>query len=538
MKTVRGAACACALALCLWGAAAQAQDPDAARAGEAQEGAQAPVAGVVVGVQNGEVILDLGAASGLTPGARVEVLRRLEVKHPVTGAVIVDHFPIGELSLDEVGQLLSIVRGWEPLSRAPQVGDAVRLAGLAPAPPRALFPTDPGRDPAQDALEEAFVQTLGRPLTERISRWEGYLARWPQSPWSAEIGQELRWLYDEVERARRAPSAPQASAAPAGLTARVSAPARLHAGEPLEIHAAVLEAEEVSQVRLLARRRGALTFETLPMRRNGDLHWVAQLTEPAWRSPGALEFFVEAVRADGALETLRGDASAPLLILQDPSPAELVDEGDRSRAEALFEWVNFKNGEGADEYLRFETSYRYRVRGWGALSGFKVGVLIFDGEGGEVEEIARGQTRRRAVNAGFAEVELSLFEYFGVSARASAGNHHQTLDGTAAGVFGLRLQTRIGEEDGTRLDLGGALTDELGNEAWASLTLDTIDRVPLAVSVVATNLPVGGDLGVSLNLSAGWELNDHLALELRTGWNARTINHYGFTGGVGASLRW
>lgn len=532
MKRIRGAAWACALALCLWGGAAQAQVPKAARAE-----AQAPVAGVVVGVQNGEVILDLGASSGLVPGARVEILRRLEVKHPVTGAVIVDHFPIGELSLDEVGQLLSIARGWEPLSRAPQVGDAARVAGGTPAPsPRS--PSAPSRDPAQDALEEVFVQTLGKPLTERASLWELYLARWPQSPWAEGVAQELRWLQDEVDRARRATPSAQASAAPAGLTARVSAPARLHTGEPLEIHAAVLETEQVSQVRLLVRRRGALTFETLPMRRNGDLHWVAQLTEAAWRAPGELEFFVEAVRTDGALETLRGDASAPLLITQDPPPSRIVDEGGRSRAESLFEWVNFKSGEGDDEFLRFETSYRYQVKDWWPISGFRVGVSIFDGEGGSLDEIARAQTRRRAVNAGFAELELSLHDYFGVSGRVSAGNHHQTSDGTAAGVFGLRLLTRIGEEGGTRLDLGGALTGELGNEVWASLTLDTLDRVPLGVSVVATNLPVGGDLGVSLNLSAGWELNEHLALELRTGWNARTINHYGFTGGVGASLGW
>ncbi len=495
--------------------------------------------GVIVGINGQEVVMDLGMSRDVAPGARVEVFRRLEVKHPVTGKLLVDHFPIGEMPLREVGKLLSISRGWESLSRKPQVGDAVRLAAEPVSKPAPVpSPKDHlvvAADPAREALEACFQETLGRSLRERIELWEQYLATWPKTAWTEQVAEELRWLYKTSEE----PDVPVVvDEVPDDLIFRVSWPETLATDQPLEIHPAVLEQERVQSLRLLVRTKGASTYQTMAMSRNGALHWVLSLEDPALRQAGCLEFFVEAIHHDGSLESLLGTVAEPRQIVQTKPGREANSKRGLSRAQVLVEYVNFKTGDKEDSFVRFETHYRYKLRGVGSLSSFKVGVTIFDGEGGTVEEVEAGQTRKRAVNAGFAELSLAPFEYFGVSGRVSAGNHHQTENGTSEQILGLRLMARIGEEEGTRLDLGASLTEELGNEAWAVLTMDTIERFPVGVSVTATNLPVGGDLGVSLGLVTGWEVNDLLTLQLRTGWNARTINHYGFTGGLGVAMNW
>jgi len=149
-----------------------------------------------------------------------------------------------------------------------------------------------------------------------------------------------------------------------------------------------------------------------------------------------------------------------------------------------------------------------------------------------------------SVNYGYAELELGLGSLVGLSGRLTAGSFKQVrdegllADEPTANLFGFRTELRIGEEQGTHLTIGGALTEQLGNEAWTELTMSVFRRLPMSAAVVVTNLPVDEDLGVSLCYGLGWQATDWLALSLRTGWNARTINHYGFTGGFGAVLTW
>ena len=95
-------------------------------------------------------------------------------------------------------------------------------------------------------------------------------------------------------------------------------------------------------------------------------------------------------------------------------------------------------------------------------------------------------------------------------------------------------------------DTGGAIRGAvradyfwgLGSRAFTEMHIETFERVPLAAAVTVTNLPVDGDLGLQLDLRAGYRVFDWLAVNALAGWNARTINHYGFTGGGGLTLNW
>lgn len=168
-----------------------------------------------------------------------------------------------------------------------------------------------------------------------------------------------------------------------------------------------------------------------------------------------------------------------------------------------------------------------------------MGVGVFNGKGGTLEALASGQNARaREVSYGFAELELALGQYVGLSGRILLGNLGGNDQSTLGQASGFRTQLRVGEYDGTNLELGTALTDGIGNEGWITFNLDAIDRVPMEASVVVTNLPVGSQLGVSLNYGAGWAFTDWFALLGRVGWNARTINDFGPTFGLASTLTW
>lgn len=500
--------------------------------------ADSVVQGVVVKVSaDGEVIIDLGTTDGLPHDSAVQVYRRVEVVHPASGKKIVDRFSIGSLPLDDVGRLLSISNDWANLRRKPAVGDFV-VFEPAPAQPVAALepevPVTPAVDPSRAAVEAAFSQTLGRPYTERIQVWEDYLAAYPSTPYLDQVGKELTMLRAEVQRQREPTE--ERPGEPARLISRLGAPRLATTDQPMQVHVAVAEAGLTETVRVLVRRKGALNYKTVAMERVGDRAWRADVPAEL-REPGLVEYFAEIVRTNGDLEPVGpGGRTIRTLEIQAPLAVRTADTG-RSRATTRVEFVDFKAGEGRDQFVRFESDYRYRIDR-GTLDAFRVGVGIFDGVGGNVEDVEAGITRTRQVNFGFAEVSLKLHRYFGLSFLASAGNHHQTQAGTAEGVFGFGGSLRIGESDGTRLALGANFTDEIGNEAWTTFTLGAIDRVPLSAGVVVTNLPVGAELGVSLELGAGYEVTDWLALGLTTGWNARTINHNGLTAGTSAVLRW
>jgi hypothetical protein len=285
------------------------------------------------------------------------------------------------------------------------------------------------------------------------------------------------------------------------------------------------------------RRPDEAGYKERQLERSGDKNWRIRLDEKAVE-PGELHFFVEAVRQDDELELVGGSATEPLQLAVVPHPSDPARRVNRSKATGVFEYVNFNSGAGTDEYLRFESDFRYQI-GYGYLEALKVGVGIFDGAGGPVDVIeAGGEAEELTVAYGFAEMQFELNEFVGVSGRLLVGDRQSESRDGLQDTFGLRTELRIGRIEETRLELGVANTEGIGNEAWIKLAVDELDQFPMSGEVVVTNLPVGEDLGVMLNYGTGYEITDWFTLMARVGWNARTIQYQGPSVGVGSVINW
>ena len=120
------------------------------------------VEGVVVQADHAELVIDLGRDHGLPIDAELQLYRRLEVIHPVSGDVLVDRFPIGPVRLTQVGRVMSIAAPDGGLTRLPTVGDFAvyePTSGASPGP--LLGPSDGAFDDERLELEHTFQRTLG-----------------------------------------------------------------------------------------------------------------------------------------------------------------------------------------------------------------------------------------------------------------------------------------------------------------------------------------------------------------------------------------
>jgi hypothetical protein len=479
--------------------------------------------GTVVRASTTEIVVALGSGQGLRPGAIVELYRIVEVTHPQSGAVLVDRFPIGRVRL-EVGAVLSIGRDLSDLTDLPAVGDVVVAWGPR-GPVRPTTPTEP----------------TGVAVT-REPTWD-LDASPPASPSvSAETVavQPRTWTRLDADHRRAATAAePDPPRLGNGLQSWVVTPDRVPPGRPLEVWAGIVERERVEAVRLLLRRAGEATYATLPMTPDGDFNWRAGVPAALVEEPGRIEYAVEVVLDDGRVQPIEGTAAAPSEIVIQGERTDAVEQDGRSRVRAVFEYVDFSTGASVDDhFLRFESSYGYAVD-FGAISEFTVGVGIIEGSGGFVEALDAGApATRSAVNYGFAELGLAFSRAVGGRLRVLAGNISPGGDQSMSGVFGGGLGLRFGEADGTHLLLDAALTERIGNQISAEIVIAAVERVPMSGSAVVTNLPVGADYGVSLGYSIGYQVTDWLSLSARTGINARTTEHLGVTGGLGATLDW
>lgn len=495
--------------------------------------------GVIVQRDGDEVVVDLGRDDGLEDGARVAVYRRLEVVHPVTKKKIEDRFPIGSITLKEVGTALSIADNWSGLEREPQSGDYI-VFSPKPKPPPPL-PVEPEATTAP--IDRAWRETLGKSLHDRVEVWERFLRKNPETKYSAQVQAELHWLRTTIEGERRAVSGEAVLAAAVvppepRADGIVTAPHAVEVGDPIRIDVAAQHPERVDKIRVNYRRPGDPTFEVIELEPSGDYNWSAEIPVAATQDVPQLEYFAETIRRDGQTERAASETT-PIVDVREPAPDPLGPQ-NRSRATMVAEYVDFKAGAGDDEYSRFEAQYRYAVNA-SILSGFTVGVGIFRGLGATLADINAGEPSERSMlSYGFLELDLGLARYFGVNTRLLVGNNQQLgiADSVFEDAFGVRGEMRFGPQDGTQLLVGAAFTETIGSEAWVTLAIDAIERVPMSGEVIVTNLPIGGDLGVSLNYGAGYAFTDWFALMGRVGWNARTITHHGPTAGLSTVFSW
>ena len=508
------------------------------------------VEGTIIQVSQQEVIVDLGHRQGVPKGATLKVFRRLEVRHPVSGEAIVDRFPIGALPLEQVGELLSIATERGGLQRMPSVGDHVIYEIADPTkepPPEAAEVVAVGRTLEEQSLNKIFHDGLGTPLKYRVVLYEEHLLAFPEGAHNKKVIAELQTLYRfnenlktlEAELVERSAAVPDTFS----LTTKVVGPLHATTDDVILFDVSVRERAQVALVRLIIKRPNLEMLETLEMLPNGDFNWSVALPDD-WRSEGEFRWFTEIVLTDGSLHRGGGDARGIRTFTLTEIVPDVPDQRRRSTLHTEFAYVDFWYEGNSDAYFRFDTNIRYLVD-WGIVRAFRMGFGVFQGEGGSVEELEEGgedgeggEGRERNVNYGYSELEFAFHDLAGIALRLSIGGHHETAEGTAEGLFGFSGDLRIGREDGTRLLLGGAFTQQLGNEGWLHLVLEEVERVPMDLGVVVTNLPVDADLGVSLFYGAGFRINNFIAIHARVGWNARTINHFGFTGGGSTVLTW
>lgn len=513
-----------------------------------------PVEGSVVEISNDELIVDIGDDQGVPSQAVVLIYRRLEVTHPVTKDTMVDRFLIGTLQLNQVGSVLSISRDYKRLSRSPKVGDfIVYLPDGAQRQEKKPEPENESPATAENvelvdsdkvAVEELFFSTLGQPITRRIDLYMDFLKSNPDNTYAEDVQVELSWMRQRLDEERRLAEerAVQKEAAKSAAASRESeqkvkgestAPGRVAVNRAAPIVATFANPENLKEARAYVRTRGAPRFDEVAMKAYGGHAWRADLPAPYTAEPMEIEYFVEAVRTDGQLE----QAGSGLVEVYEP-PRDPAPVDNRSRARVESEFVDFKMGEGVDQYWRMEADYRYELdQPW--LHGFRAGAGIFDGEGASVSAIAAGsETRSLSLAYGFAEMDWAAGRYFGTGVAVMLGNRQGDTLNTFKSSFGLRAFMRLGPENGTQLQSGLSLIGGLGSEAWINLDLLEVDRVPMRAEVVVTNLPVGEDLGVSLKAGAGYQLTDAVSVMGHIAWNARTINHHGPGAGASLNINW
>lgn len=498
-------------------------------------------AGVVMRVDEKELFVNLGRRDGVFDGARLDLYRRVTLTHPITKKVVEDRFPIGSVEVAEAGELLSIVRSFSNLTRPSAEGDHAVLSQQPPEAPAVAAPaTTPlvvaaGADSGEATLHGVLQQNLGLPPTAQAAGLKVWREAFPAHALTPAVDRAISTL--EAQAREPAPPTSPKPKAKQGLTARHVPVKHIETGRTLELSVAVVE-PEVMEVRLLVRRAGTATWTTLVMAPGGDRHWRMRVPPTLLAEPGVVEYALEAIRPDGQTEAIGADLLRPFRLEVQPLPEGEGPPG-ASHAEFVFRWVDFNvAGDGVDRYWQTEAQFRYGV-GWKALHAVEAGVGLLDGEGGTVEALAAGEpSESLALGYAYAAAELALGEFVGVGARITGGNHRATTEGTARQVIGLQGQLRLGDDAGTHLRLGAAALDDLGSRFFADFVIRSFERLPITASAEATNLPVAADYGLRLTGDLGWQATDWLTLKVEAGWNARTINHYGFTTGLGLAMDW
>jgi hypothetical protein len=104
--------------------------------------------------------------------------------------------------------------------------------------------------------------------------------------------------------------------------------------------------------------------------------------------------------------------------------------------------------------------------------------------------------------------------------------------------FGFRGRVRFGDERGTNLEVGLGFTDQVGTLFEAAYHWAPKPVVPVKLAVQVTDLPVTTDFGVRLVTDVGWRGMSWVYPSLRLSYQARDIDHAGFSGGLGLNFDW
>ncbi|MHB8872259.1 MAG: hypothetical protein ACYC8T_01100 [Myxococcaceae bacterium] len=504
----------------------------------------APRAAFVLRIEGPDVFVDLGRADGVSAGTRLRVYRTIEGTHPLSGKKVRDRFVLGEVQVLEAGESLSRLQAASVLLEQLEVGDPVELAdrllpGALPAKeePRPLA-SAPLRCPAPTALppavefaplKAAWLRALDLPPGERAEVWERYLGAHPDSELAAPIRRELS-LLRTVAFEPPPPPVPL-PVGPAPVHYEVSAPTHALEGDLLDLVITSSDNSVPRAAMLHWKSPRAATYQTLKMVSAGEGQLRAIIPVAEVKEPG-LDYFVEIYEGEGDPRAVQGLPNAPKHVeIQSVPGRQPADTQDRSRVRLSYDFVDFNKFVGNDQYHHVEGDFLYRVRT--GLHAVRVGFGSYDGAGVS-KRLLDTPTLPRPVgyHYGFTEFELRVSELFAVLLKGLAG---VTQEGFGVGFEG---KFRIGREEGTSLLVGGAATAGIGQRGSVQLSWDAVRGWPMSIEVIATNEPIGEDLGVRFNYSVGRALTRSADLVAHIGYELRDINHYGVSAGTGLSFHW
>lgn len=524
------------------------------------------VLGTVLGLDDDELILDLGTDQGAAEGMVVQIWRPLKLKHPVSGKVLTDRFLIGELKLGQVRKTMSLATPEGALRRDPERGDVVIMA-RAPAAPAvtpgqpegpAPGPGEPARPSTKEHLEAQAVAKMfdslqGADLVTRIRKYEDYVRAQPN-------GRFARVLYEEAAALRqllageRAPGAePREEERPRPVIVEEPAlvsflgPEEAVAGSPIRFGLEVTDATAGAVLHL--RQAGEPAYESVPMTEAGAGYFVA--TVPGERlAPPEVEYFIEGTSAQGKAYSLVGNASQPRSMEVHAVPLPAPPTKAQASVVLLTDYADYNRFRGNDRVWQTEGFFGMRYGDTG-VRAVRMGFGVYRGIGGSIRELDELNLEGRSVGLtyGYLEGEFGIVRAFSLGGRLAVGLLEDGVSG------GGQLLLRIGSDQGTNLLLGGEILGGVGLRSMVQLELASFERVPILIRTEVTNQPAGaspsreqsdeegtaqggGEVGVRGIVQVGYRVVPSLVLAVRGSFQGRTIRHAGPGFGAAVGYTW
>ena len=513
----------------------------------------APGDATVVAIDSGELVVDIGATRGVRDGDVLELWRPVRLRHPVTGAMLVDRFRIGSLRLTQVRSALSLSVIEGAVSRPPATGDVVVLQERGSAGPVGVVkattpvtakggmpgtatataekpaekttegttPTTPTIAPVDGdarALGEMMTALTGSDPAHRALAYETFALSHPRSRFA-------RVLREEVE-ALRAPAHTE-------KTYQWSAPRldRVRAGEP-QSFAVELDPAFVGAV-VHVRHKGAASYRSLPMENVGPRYWAATLPGDAI-TDGGMEYFVEGVPKESAAVAVIGTAATPRDVVVEALPGAPRPPGTLAQVSLQSEYASFNTKRANDYVWQTEGSVGWRLHDEG-IRAIRSGFGVLRGEGGPLvalDELGQAPTKV-GLTYGYVEAEFAPSHSYAFIARPILGLRERGITGGALAFV------RIGNDLTTNLSVGGEVLGSVGQRGIVQLDWRTIKRVPVVLRTEVTNMPAGSsDVGARAIAQVGYQLTNELVVAVRGSYQGRTINHAGPGAGLAVSYQW
>lgn len=540
---------------------------------------------VVLAVDGTNIYVDVGAKDGVGAGSRLELLHEITAKDPRTGAVLRDHFALGQLVVERAGDAIAIAHADADLAKRVIAGDSVQLvsskkrfvdpwAEQVAASKAAFVAAQAGPSGIDHAglARAAWQETLGLPPEQRIARWEQLLATDSDTPYRKSVEGEIVSLRDQIQQreaalaaakavspdARRPRIADLAAAIAAGTDALVVAPIE-HAlpGRPIDL--AFLARMPIDRAWLFARPKGAVGYTRSELVRDGDAYLRGTIGAPLV-SGDAVEWYVQESQQGAVI----GSVESPMTIAVERPIGEPPPMPNRSHVDLHVDYVDFDGRlqKGFDQYYQAEADFTYRFLD--PIYAVQLGFGTLSGTGGPKDVINAdpvhclddtGTYRCRHVTFSYVytEFELELRHAVHLMVRPQIG---QLTTDTMAGSdgsrcqgrdiagceratgYGGRVRLRLGDEMGTNLAIGASVTKNVGTLLEAAYHWLPAPVVPVQIMVQVTDEPVPQDFGVRLIGDVGYHKLGAFFPSVRVSYQARDIHHAGFSGGMAMNFDW